>query len=91
MSVELGGGVFGRTHLASAAAFCFLARSAFEVAASAALFREEAGAWKCWKQQDEQQMAQLEAPPGSLQEQQGREIGQPYTTKSKSAQEIGQD
>src|SRR3954466_8109665 len=38
-SAELGGGVFGCTCRASAVAFCLFARSAFRVAASAALFR----------------------------------------------------
>src|SRR3954471_10084927 len=38
-SIELGGGVFGCTGRASAAAFCLFARSALRVAASAALFR----------------------------------------------------
>jgi len=42
MSAELGGGVFGRACRASAVAFCFLARSAFNMAASEALFREGA-------------------------------------------------
>src|SRR3954468_17356625 len=36
ISIELGGCVFRRAYLASAATFYFLARSAFEVAASAA-------------------------------------------------------
>ena len=43
ISSEIGGGVVGRSRRASAAAFCFLARSAFIVAASEALFREGGG------------------------------------------------
>src|SRR4051812_40090365 len=43
-STELGGGVFGCTRRASAAAFCLFACSAFEVAVLAALFRMGGGA-----------------------------------------------